>query len=67
MYQETTIIVIIQDFVMIWPLSYAQYASAQVESCKLLHLLFGVFRILGTLMEWKRRESHDCSDTPIFE
>jgi hypothetical protein len=30
--------------------------------CKLLHLLFGVLRILGTLMEWNRRQSHDCSE-----
>jgi hypothetical protein len=30
--------------------------------CKLLHLLFGVLRIFGTLMEWNRRESHDCSE-----
>jgi hypothetical protein len=28
---------------------------------KLLHLLFGVLRIFGTVMEWNRRESHDCS------
>jgi hypothetical protein len=29
---------------------------------KLLHLLFGVLWIFGTLMEWNRRESHDCSE-----
>jgi hypothetical protein len=29
---------------------------------RLLHLLFGVLRIFGTLMEWNRRESHDCSE-----
>ena len=33
---------------------------------KLLHLLFGVLRIFGTLMEWNRRQSHDCSDYPDF-
>jgi hypothetical protein len=25
------------------------------------HLQFGVLRIFGTLMEWNRRQSHDCS------
>jgi hypothetical protein len=29
---------------------------------KLLHLLFEVLRIFGTLMEWNRRQSHDCSE-----
>ena len=37
-----------------------------VKPCKLLHLLFGVLQIFGTLMEWNRRESHDCSDYPDF-
>ncbi len=31
-------------------------------SCRLLHLLFGVLRILRTLMEWNRTLSHDCSE-----
>jgi hypothetical protein len=29
---------------------------------KLLHLLFGVLRNFGTLMEWNRKQSHDCSE-----
>ena len=30
----------------------------------LLHLLFGVLRIFGTLIESNRKRSHDCSDCP---
>jgi hypothetical protein len=29
---------------------------------KLLYLLFEVLQIIGTLMEWNRIESHDCSE-----
>ena len=29
---------------------------------RLLHLLFGVLWIFGTLMEWNRTRSHDCSE-----
>jgi hypothetical protein len=31
---------------------------------RLLHLLFGVLRIFGTLIELNRKRSHDCSDCP---
>jgi hypothetical protein len=34
-------------------------------SSKLLHLIFGELRIFLTLMEWNRRQSHDCSDYHI--
>jgi hypothetical protein len=36
----------------------------QFELGRLLHLLFGVLRIFGTLIESNRKRSHDCSDCP---
>ena len=36
----------------------------QFELGRLLHLLFGVLRIFGTLTESNRKRSHDCSDCP---
>jgi hypothetical protein len=35
-----------------------------VDFTSLLHLLFGVLRIFGTLIKSNRKRSHDCSDCP---
>jgi hypothetical protein len=37
-------------------------AVGHEAASKLLHLLFGVLRISGTLMEWNRRNSQDCPE-----
>jgi hypothetical protein len=44
--------------------SQPRYSESQIAIRRLLHLLFGVLRIFGTLIELNRKRSHDCSDCP---
>ena len=39
-----------------------QYVQYIMEAMGVFQLLFGVLRILRTLMEWNRTRSHDCSE-----
>jgi hypothetical protein len=56
----------ILDFVVLISRSPQPSRKSLIALPRLLHLVFGVLWILGTVMEWNRTRSHDSSITPPY-